>query len=46
MCGRFVLLTDLSVISESFDVEEVVCDDQRGNDILRAATISEGKTDR
>jgi putative SOS response-associated peptidase YedK len=26
MCGRFVLLTDLSVIVKSFDIQEVACD--------------------
>ncbi|SEM40654.1 hypothetical protein SAMN04489760_1144 [Syntrophus gentianae] len=29
MCGRFVLLTDLSVIAETFNIEEVACDYKR-----------------
>jgi len=33
MCGRFVLLTDLSVIIDSFDIEEVACDYKTGNNI-------------
>jgi putative SOS response-associated peptidase YedK len=33
MCGRFILLTDLSVIVESFDIHEVTCDYRPGNNI-------------
>ena len=33
MCGRFVLLTDLSVIIKSFDIQEVACDYRPGNNI-------------
>jgi len=33
MCGRFVLLTDLSVITESFAIQEVACDYKTGNNI-------------
>jgi len=33
MCGRFVLLTDLSVIAESFGVDEIACEYRPGNDI-------------
>jgi len=47
MCGRFVLLTDLSVIAETFDIEEVACDYQRGNNIspgqLVTAVVHDGK---
>lgn len=47
MCGRFVLLTDLSVIAETFNIEEVACDYQRGNNIspgqLVTAVVRDGK---
>jgi putative SOS response-associated peptidase YedK len=33
MCGRFILLTDLSVIVESFGVHEIACDYRPGNNI-------------
>jgi putative SOS response-associated peptidase YedK len=33
MCGRFILLTDLSVIVESFDIHEITCDFRPGNNI-------------
>lgn len=33
MCGRFILLTDLSVIVESFDIHEVTYDYRPGNNI-------------
>ena len=33
MCGRFILLTDLSVIVESFGIHEVTCDYRPGNNI-------------
>ena len=33
MCGRFILLTDLSVIIKSFDIQEVACDYRPGNNI-------------
>ena len=33
MCGRFILLTDLSVIVESFGIHEVTCDYRQGNNI-------------
>jgi len=33
MCGRFVLLTDLSVITESFAIQEIACDYKTGNNI-------------
>lgn len=47
MCGRFVLLTDLSVILELFDIQEVSCDYQPGRNISPgqeiAVVIHEGK---
>jgi putative SOS response-associated peptidase YedK len=33
MCGRFILLTNLSVIIKSFDIQEVACDYRSGNNI-------------
>ena len=33
MCGRFVLLTDLSVITESFDIQECACECKTGKNI-------------
>lgn len=33
MCGRFILLTDLSVIVKSFDIQEVSCDYKTGNNL-------------
>jgi len=33
MCGRFVLLTDLSDITEAFDIQEDACDYKTGNNI-------------
>ncbi len=33
MCGRFILLTDLSVIVESFGIHEITCDYRPGNNI-------------
>lgn len=47
MCGRFILLTDLSIIMESFDIQEVACDYEPGNNIFPgqqiAAVIHEDK---
>lgn len=33
MCGRFILVTDLSVIVESFGIHEIACDYKPGNNI-------------
>ena len=33
MCGRFTLLTDLSVIKDCFHIQEVTCDYKQGNNI-------------
>jgi putative SOS response-associated peptidase YedK len=33
MCGRFVLLTDLSVITESFDIQHITCEYRTGSNI-------------
>jgi putative SOS response-associated peptidase YedK len=33
MCGRFILLTDLSVIVESFGIQDIACDFIAGNNI-------------
>jgi len=47
MCGRFVLLTDLSIITESFAIQEVACDYKTGNNIspgqLVTAVVHDGK---
>jgi len=47
MCGRFVLLTDLSIITESFDIQEVACYYEPANNIFPgqqiAAVIHEDK---
>ena len=40
MCGRFTLLTDLSVINESFHVQEVASDYRPGNNISPTQQIS------
>jgi len=40
MCGRFVLLTDLRVITESFNVQNVVCEYRPGNNISPGQEIA------
>jgi len=40
MCGRFVLLTDLRVITESFNVQNVVCEYTPGNNISPGQEIA------
>jgi putative SOS response-associated peptidase YedK len=40
MCGRFILLTDLSVIVESFRIEEVACEYRPGRNIAPGRQIS------
>ncbi len=40
MCGRFILLTDLSVIVESFRIEEVACEYRTGRNIAPGRQIS------
>jgi putative SOS response-associated peptidase YedK len=46
MCGRFALLTDLSVVTASFDVQEVACEFRTGSNISPgrqvAAVIHDG----
>ena len=48
MCGRFTLLVDLSIIKESFHVDEVASDYRPGNNISPTQQISaivhDGKT--
>ena len=39
MCGRFVLLTDLSVIVDSFDIQGVACEWRSGSDIAPGQNI-------
>ena len=40
MCGRFVLLTDLRVIAESFNVQNVACEYRPGNNISPGQQIA------
>ena len=40
MCGRFILLTDLSVIIESFDIREIASDYRTGDNISPGEQIS------
>jgi putative SOS response-associated peptidase YedK len=40
MCGRFVLLTDLRVITESFNVQNVACEYRPGNNISPGQQIA------
>jgi putative SOS response-associated peptidase YedK len=40
MCGRFVLLTDLRVITESFNVQTVACEYRPGNNISPGQQIA------
>jgi len=40
MCGRFVLLTDLRVITESFHVQNVACEYRPGNNISPGQQIA------
>ena len=40
MCGRFILLADLSVIIKSFDIQEVACDYRPGNNISPGQEIA------
>jgi putative SOS response-associated peptidase YedK len=47
MCGRFVLLTDLSVIIKAFNIQDVACEYKPSNNICPgqeiAAIINDGK---
>jgi putative SOS response-associated peptidase YedK len=40
MCGRFVLLTDLSVVEEAFDIQNVACEYRTGNNISPGQQIA------
>lgn len=40
MCGRFILLTDLRVITESFNVQNVACEYRLGNNISPGQQIA------
>ena len=40
MCGRFVLLTDLRVITESFNIQNVTCEYRPGNNISPSQQIA------
>jgi putative SOS response-associated peptidase YedK len=40
MCGRFILLTDLSVIIKSFDIQNVSCEYKPGNNISPGQKIA------
>ena len=40
MCGRFVLLTDLKIVTESFHVRNIVCEYRPGNNISPGQQIA------
>jgi len=40
MCGRFVLLKDLSVITEHFDIQEIACEYKTGKNISPGQLVS------
>jgi putative SOS response-associated peptidase YedK len=40
MCGRFVLISDLSAITEAFDIQEVACDYRQNNNVLPSHNIA------
>jgi putative SOS response-associated peptidase YedK len=40
MCGRFVLLTDLRVIAESFNIQNIACEYRPGNNISPGQQIA------
>jgi len=40
MCGRFVLLTDLSIITETFKIQEIACDYKPDNNISPGQQIA------
>jgi putative SOS response-associated peptidase YedK len=40
MCGRFVLLTDLRIITESFNVQNVACEYRPGSNISPGQQIA------
>jgi len=40
MCGRFVLISDLSIITEAFTIQEIACDYRPSANILPSHTIA------
>ncbi|HYA14436.1 MAG TPA: SOS response-associated peptidase [Syntrophales bacterium] len=40
MCGRFVLISNLSVISEEFNIQEIVCDYGPSSDVLPSNSVA------
>jgi putative SOS response-associated peptidase YedK len=40
MCGRFVLVSDLSIITEAFDIRETVCDYRPSSNVLPSHQIA------
>ena len=40
MCGRFILLTDLSVLAESFGIQEIAAEYQPGVNISPGQPIA------
>jgi putative SOS response-associated peptidase YedK len=40
MCGRFILISDLSVITEIFGIQEVTCDYRPSSNVLPSHTIA------
>ena len=44
MCGRFILLTDLSVIVESFSINEIACDYRPDDNISPGQQVADRKS--
>jgi len=40
MCGRFVLISDLSVISDAFNIQEVTCDYRPSSNVLPGHSVA------
>jgi putative SOS response-associated peptidase YedK len=40
MCGRFALISDLSLITEAFNIQEIACDYRTSINILPGHTIA------
>jgi putative SOS response-associated peptidase YedK len=40
MCGRFVLISDLSMITEAFNIQEIACDYSPSSNVLPSHNIT------
>ena len=40
MCGRFVIISDLSIITEAFNIQEIACDYRQSTNILPSHNIA------